>query len=49
LTILSNLSGNISALSKDRSIRLPVYESAFNSGSYKGSLVNSGSAGASGY
>jgi hypothetical protein len=43
------LSGNISALSKDRTIRLPLYKSSLNSGLNKGSLVNSGSTGASGY
>jgi hypothetical protein len=44
-----NLSRNISALGKDRSIRLPLYESSLNSGSNRGSVVNSGLAEASGY
>jgi hypothetical protein len=45
------LSGNISALSKDRTIRLLLYKSSLNSGLNKDSLglVNSGSPGASGY
>jgi hypothetical protein len=45
----SNISGNISVQRKDKSIRLPLYESSLNSGSNKGSLVKSGSAGASNY
>jgi hypothetical protein len=44
-----NLSKNISALSKDKSICLPVYKSSLNFSSDKHSLINSGSTGASGY
>jgi hypothetical protein len=43
------LSGNISALSKDRTISLPLYTSSLNCGLNKGSLVNSGSTGTSDY
>jgi hypothetical protein len=49
MTILSTLSGNISTLSKGRSIWLPLFESLLNSSSTKGSLVNSGSVEATGY